>query len=788
MDARNKRLASVSSDGSSSQVPVKHVRRKEPSSNMKYLNGIKKSDVSRSREQSFERIRVDPISTPDTDRPVYLHPVFSSVLNRHQIEGVQFLWREVVCGQGGALLAHTMGLGKTAQVIAFLFTLDEVRTSRDPPTRRLLSGDLKTDRTLILMPPGLITNWVVELSEWSDRFNLFPSDKAFFTKRHVISSSMEFEERLITMHNWHKQGGMCFLGYSLFKGYLYHDPIERSQLEQEMSPKLRRKLLDMVEQQKEFRKLLLDPGPALVIADEAHELRNNSSNISKTVAQLRSKSRIAITASPLANCIKEYIYLLLWVRPEQTHTVLTALRKQFGNNLSSMIHVGNLTPTEENSAFHTLNLLNRYIGYTGGQLNNGVVNLEQIFKFLIAKFQPAIHRRNTSVIQELLTNKTEFIIRIPLTNLQMRIYKEIVVNRWLHVHRTQHAPRENDRPRSDRGNEAERSQTKVLWTAVTYLRTICNHPEAFRRAYYRESLQPGPRKFFMHGDGCKISIDSPTFLDCDDPPGGQISKVNEDKWLKDIYATVENPTWARHSKKMVVLLSLLKACKKVGDQVLLFTHNTASLDYIEGFAVKNHFSVCRLDGSVGFDDRRHGLQCFNTGSHDIYIISTKAGGLGMNMQKANRVIILDTDFSPMWEQQAVGRSYRIGQKKPVYVYYLMTEGSIETKLANVKDWKHRLADILIDNNWDPRRTFRGVHDLNEYRALPVKVAARESFAGEEFWGKDDVLDMVVRQRQADITAVHVASEIINSRAQASTVAANTEVTQPGEVQSTAMEL
>lgn len=146
---------------------------------------------------------------------------------------------------------------------------------------------------------------------------------------------------------------------------------------------------------------------------------------------------------------------------------------------------------------------------------------------------------------------------------------------------------------------------------------------------------------------------------------------------------------------------------------------------------------------MDFQQRQEDLVSFNRGTYDIYLVSTKAGGVGLNLQCANRVIILDNDHSPVWEQQAIGRSYRMGQQKEVFVYRFLVEGSVETKIAREKRKKVRLSDVVVDGIWEERKAYGAEtdHTMVWEPATRVKVPPVLSNAGR--WrGRDPVLEKV----------------------------------------------
>lgn len=176
-----------------------------------------------------------------------LHPIFLKGLRKHQVEGFRFLWQEVVENQRGALLAHTMGLGKTVQIISFLFTLAQVRTSS---ILGLVPETLADDRTLILLPAGLLANWLQEFQSWSEKFSR--EERKLFGPLYPIGRYVERDDRIELLQEWTNSGGICLMGYELFRNYLKPDRIF-SFSEEEME------IID---------EALHDPGPTLVIADE----------------------------------------------------------------------------------------------------------------------------------------------------------------------------------------------------------------------------------------------------------------------------------------------------------------------------------------------------------------------------------------------------------------------------------------------------------------------------------------------------------------------------------------
>lgn len=235
------------------------------------------------------------------------------------------------------------------------------------------------------------------------------------------------------------------------------------------------------------------------------------------------------------------------------------------------------------------------------------------------------------------------------------------------------------------------------------------------------------------------------------------SKAPEPQTKKhDTLAVSKAESAMRGSNKFSILLSLLREFKKARDKVLLFSHSIYTLDYLCQLTTDLGFTVLRLDGSVQFQQRQEDLVEFNRGTYDIYLVSTKAGGVGLNLQCANRVVVLDNDHSPAWEQQAIGRSYRLGQKKEVFVYRFLVEGSVETKIAREKRKKLRLSDVVVDGIWEERKTYGADTDHRKVWQLAKRVEAPAVVGNATAWrGRDPILDKVASRYIGDLVPSHL---------------------------------
>lgn len=152
-----------------------------------------------------------------------------------------------------------------------------------------------------------------------------------------------------------------------------------------------------------------------------------------------------------------------------------------------------------------------------------------------------------------------------------------------------------------------------------------------------------------------------------------------------------------NSGKMVVLDKLLVKLKAQGSRVLIFSQMTRMLDILEDYCMWRNYAYHRLDGSTKHSDRSVSIDEFNSEGSEtfIFMLSTRAGGLGINLATADAVIIYDSDWNPQMDLQAMDRAHRIGQKKQVHVFRLVTENTIDEKIVERAEIKLRLDKLII---------------------------------------------------------------------------------------------
>jgi SNF2 family DNA or RNA helicase len=157
-----------------------------------------------------------------------------------------------------------------------------------------------------------------------------------------------------------------------------------------------------------------------------------------------------------------------------------------------------------------------------------------------------------------------------------------------------------------------------------------------------------------------------------------------------------NDSFKGESSKLDAFVSLVDEIASGGNKVLVFSQFTSFLQLAKEQLDKAGIKYLYFDGSTTIAKREKIIEQFRSGEVQLFLISLKAGGLGLNLTEANYVIHLDPWWNPAIEQQATDRAYRIGQKQKVTVYHLISAHTIEEKILRLHAVKRDLADQLLE--------------------------------------------------------------------------------------------
>jgi len=240
-------------------------------------------------------------------------------------------------------------------------------------------------------------------------------------------------------------------------------------------------------------------------------------------------------------------------------------------------------------------------------------------------------------------------------------------------------------------------KTRLL-NILMQLRKVCNHPYLFQGA------EPGPPYF-------------------------------------------DGPHLWENSGKMILLDKLLKKLKKNGDRVLIFSQMTRLLDILEDYMRYKGYEYCRIDGQTKGEDRDKFMAEFNAedSTKFCFLLSTRAGGLGINLQTANIVILYDSDWNPQMDLQAQDRAHRIGQKKEVIVFRFITEGTVEEKIVERAEKKLYLDAVVVQQGRLQNQTKKlGKDEL----MTMVKFGAETIFKSGGATVTDEDIDLILQKGEA----------------------------------------
>ncbi|KKA21601.1 SNF2 family helicase/ATPase [Rasamsonia emersonii CBS 393.64] len=255
------------------------------------------------------------------------------------------------------------------------------------------------------------------------------------------------------------------------------------------------------------------------------------------------------------------------------------------------------------------------------------------------------------------------------------------------------------------------SKTRLL-NIVMQLRKCCNHPYLF------EGAEPGPP-----------------------------------------YTTDEH--LINNAGKMVVLDKLLNRMKRQGSRVLIFSQMSRVLDILEDYCVFRDHKYCRIDGSTAHEDRIAAIDEYNRPGSDkfIFLLTTRAGGLGINLTTADVVVLYDSDWNPQADLQAMDRAHRIGQTKQVHVFRFVTENAIEEKVLERAAQKLRLDQLVIQQGRAQQQT-KNAASKEELLGMIQHGAAdvfktkgpMGTFAGGNEMSEDDIDEILRRgeERTAEL--------------------------------------
>ncbi|UJR09733.1 hypothetical protein I4U23_013962 [Adineta vaga] len=716
-------------------------------------------------------------------------------MKQHQVEGVRFLWSQVFestkniaaginketnedRGGSGAILAHCMGLGKTFTTISLIHTLFRYKKLTH------------INRVLILCPLNTANNWRNEFRQWIG--SLEPRIDVYLFNADDIAK----KDRLQFLRRWYEGGGILIMGYEMYRLLNYasdptvktprkktkkkpkstedSDETSSSDSDQGWKKKATKTKADLATIAK-YRKYLQSPGPDLIVCDEGHMIKNPKTAVTRVVNEVRTLRRIVLTGTPMQNNLKEYYAMINFCKPNYLGS-----EHEFSRNFRIPIEAGQHKDSSPGDV--------AYMRRRAYALNQ--------------RLKTVLHRRDFEVLRSFLPPKFEYAVKIKCMPIQQELYRTYLLIQDI--------------------DPTSRLNMAKLLGDYQYLMKIWTHPwllkphfiDGFHK-YLKGQDQIETDQFFQD-DPDDIDDDeggsrtqkhikqkpkpkfsqsnmtttipqqkiSKYFSNADDNDDDDdsvcsskaevVEKAMKKEWWYDMFDVNQSQFDIELSGKFELFRAILNECETIGDKLLVFTRSLLALDYIEQWLERwssrasspkwvKGADYFRMDGKVPIKQRAADIKSFNEPDNSrgrLFLISTMAGGIGINLYSANRVIIFDVSWNPAHDLQAMFRSYRLGQKKPVYVYRIIGKGTMEEKIYKRQITKQAMSQRVVDakqldrhfTNDELSQLYRFEPDidndpLDKYDADRIKDKVLRKLM-------DEYNDLIVSYREHDSLLVH----------------------------------
>ncbi|KAM7342670.1 helicase ARIP4 [Cochliomyia hominivorax] len=331
------------------------------------------------------------VGHPEDEEDIFIAPQIARTIKPHQIGGVRFLFDNIIesikrfksSGGFGCILAHSMGLGKTLQVVCFCDIFLRYTDSK---------------YVVCVMPINTLQNWYSEFDMWIPKHSDNPE---FVRPRNFDVFVLNDQQKTLTARakvilQWKEKGGVLLIGYELYRllALKLNNTNKRRSKKQFQTPnehfsESRSRIMD------EVYEALVKPGPDLIICDEGHRIKNAQAGISQALKQIRTRRRIVLTGYPLQNNLQEYWCMVDFVRPNYLGT-----RTEFCNMFERPIQNGLCVDSTPDDI--------KLMRYRAHVLHSLLVGFVQ--------------RRSHTVLQQSLPEKQEFVILTRMTELQKQLY------------------------------------------------------------------------------------------------------------------------------------------------------------------------------------------------------------------------------------------------------------------------------------------------------------------------------------------------------------------------------
>ncbi|KAK4553752.1 putative ATPase [Recurvomyces mirabilis] len=577
--------------------------------------------------------------------------VTGGLMRTYQLEGLEWLISLYENGLNG-ILADEMGLGKTIQTISFIAFLRE----------KGINGPF-----LIAAPLSTTSNWVAEFTKWTPDIP-------------------------VVLYHGSKQE---------------REEIRNKRLRNPTSPDFP-VICTSYEICMNDRKFLQHYGWKFIIIDEGHRIKNLDCKLIRDLQSYQSANRLLITGTPLQNNLTE-----LW-------SLLHFLMPNIFDKLESFESWFDFSSLKEKNGYEQI--------LSEDRQKTLVTSLHAILK-------PFLLRRVKADVETSLPKKREYVLYAPLTQTQRELYTAILEgnSRSFLEDKMVESISGRSTPASVRSRSLKRkalddvsTPNKSAKSSRASTPATTNGASAkTRRAKKSQNYEElSDTKYFQNlEDGSSSTPEDDEEQDEEETERSktlalakrEISQKKLQNPIMQLRQCCNSPhnfyypfdlddntpvdeSLITESGKMLLLDRLLPELISRGHKTLIFSQFKTQLDLLETYCSElRGWPVCRIDGSIAQSERQEQILSFNEADSEtnIFLLSTRAGGQGINLASADTVLLFDSDWNPQQDLQAQDRAHRIGQTRPVIVYRFATKGTVEQMLLEKADSKRRLEKLVI---------------------------------------------------------------------------------------------
>ncbi|KAK6338682.1 hypothetical protein TWF696_009493 [Orbilia brochopaga] len=402
-----------------------------------------------------------------------------------------------------------------------------------------------------------------------------------------------------------------------------------------------------------------------VVADECQKVKERRSGITEAMNVVNSLCRIGLTGTAIMNHYGELWNLLNWIRPGELGSY-----RDWQEDIENPLKIGQAH------------------GATNAELARARNTANDLVKNLLPRM---FLRRMKSLIAHQMPKKSDRVVFCKLGVLQQEVYENYLESDVVNLVKYSTDP-------CDCGSKKTRGKccykrlpdgttvSQAVFPCITNMKLLCNH----LANWIPRDGEPLEKQ---EKDIEKLQIGLPDTW--------------EKYYRRQHFENVMDPEFCG---KWQVLQKLLAFWKENDDnsKVLIFSESKKLLKMLYLLLNNTHYNICYLDGEMPLEDRTAAVENFNTDpTQFIFLISTRAGGVGLNIVSANKVVVFDPSWNPSHDLQAQDRAYRIGQRRDVEVFRLVCAGTIEEIVYARQIYKQQQANIGYEASFE-RRYFTGV--------------------------------------------------------------------------------